>query len=69
MTLLQLLDFLHLELFTPTLMVFSAFFWASSRYYGVWFDNFLPLTPRKIGVHTFLQKSPLIKPRLFREEN
>jgi len=57
MTLLQLLDFLHLQLiFSHFDGVFSLFM-GNEQVFGAYFDNFLPLSPRKSGVHTFLQKS------------
>jgi hypothetical protein len=36
--------------------VFSLFM-GNEQVFGAYFDNFLPLSPRKSGVHTFLQKS------------
>ena len=57
MTLLQLLVFLHLQLiFSHFDGVFSLFM-GNEQVFGAYFDNFLPLSPRKSGVHTFLQKS------------
>jgi len=57
MTLLQLLVFLHLQLiFSHFDGVFSLFM-GNEQVFGAYFDNFLPLSPRKSGAHTFLQKS------------
>ena len=62
MTLLQLLVFLNLQLiFSHVDGVFSLFM-GNEQVFGAHFDNFLPLSPRKSGIHTFLQKSH----RLFR---
>jgi len=56
-TLLQLLVFLNLQLiFSHFDGVFSLFM-GNEQVFGAYFDNFLPLSPRKSGVHTFLQKS------------
>jgi hypothetical protein len=60
MTLLQLFVFLHLQLiFSHFDGVFSLFM-GNEQVFGA-FDNFLPLSPRKSGVHTFLQKSHLFE--------
>jgi len=66
MTLLQLLVFLNLQLiFSHFDGVFSLFM-GNEQVFGAYFDNFLPLSPRKSGVHTFLQKSHVMEYRRLR---
>ena len=57
MTLPQLLDFLHLQLIFSHFDGVFGFFMGNEQVFSLYFDNFLPLSPRKSGVHTFLQKS------------